>query len=84
MLESYYNRCILVPINQGAVLLSYRFGERQDWVFLGYDFKDRVRWAKERMSSKRGYRQEILVGILVGLTWRRATRAIPRVRTRRD
>ena len=84
MLESYHNRCILVPISKCAVPLSYRFAGRYDGMFLGYNFKDPVKWAKERMSSKRGYRQEILVSILVGLIWRRATRAIPRVRTRRD
>ncbi len=36
-------------------------------MFLGYDFKDPVAWARERMSSKRRYRQEIATTVIVGV-----------------
>ena len=35
-------------------------------MLLGYDFRDPAKWAQERMSSKKGYRQEILVSVVVG------------------
>ena len=36
-------------------------------MFLGYDFKDPVAWARERMSSRKQYRQEIATAVIVGL-----------------
>ena len=36
-------------------------------MLLGYDFKDPAKWAQERMSSKKGYRQEIMVSVAVGV-----------------
>ncbi len=35
-------------------------------MLLGYNFKDPVKWATERMLSKKGYQQEIIVSIVVG------------------
>ena len=36
-------------------------------MLLGYDFKDPVKWARERMSSKKRYRQEIIASVAVGV-----------------
>jgi len=36
-------------------------------MLLGYDFKDPVKWARERMSSKKRYRQEIITTVAVGV-----------------
>ncbi len=35
-------------------------------MLLGYDFKDPVKWAQGRMSSKKRYRQEIITSVVVG------------------
>jgi len=36
-------------------------------MFLGYDFKEPVAWARERMSSKKRYRQEVATTVIVGV-----------------
>lgn len=36
-------------------------------MLLGYDFKDPVKWVRERMSSRKRYRQEIITTVVVGV-----------------
>lgn len=35
-------------------------------MLFGYNFRDPVKWAMDRMLSKKGYQQEIIVSIAVG------------------
>ncbi|MBN2207707.1 MAG: hypothetical protein JW759_00185 [Candidatus Coatesbacteria bacterium] len=36
-------------------------------MFLGYDFKDPIKWAAARMASEKSYRAEIRVSFVVGI-----------------